>query len=104
MSGKRKILIAEDDYFNFVYLEKVLKDAPIVILWAKNGQEAIEICKKDQTIDLILMDIRMPGMTGIEALRQIRLFNKDVPVVAQTAYSLDDDTMMLREAGFIDYI
>jgi CheY-like chemotaxis protein len=74
------------------------------ILKARTGIEAVEICRANQDIDLILMDIRMPDMGGYEATRQIRLFNQEVVIIAQTAYGLTGDREKSMEAGCNDYI
>jgi len=74
------------------------------ILKARNGFEAVEICQKNLDIDLILMDIQMPVMDGYEATRQIRQFNKDVVIIAQTAFGLSADRDITIQAGCNDYI
>ena len=74
------------------------------ILHAKTGLEAVEACRKNPDIDLVLMDIRMPEMGGYEATREIRKFNKNVVIIAQTAYGLYGDREKAIEAGCNDYI
>jgi len=74
------------------------------ILQAKNGLEAIELCRNNPDLDLILMDIRMPVMDGYEATQQIRQFNKDVIIIAQTAYGLSGDKEKAIVAGCNGYI
>jgi hypothetical protein len=74
------------------------------ILHAANGDEAVETCRKIPGIDLVLMDIKMPRMNGYEATRMIRSFNKDIVIVAQTAYALSGDREKALEAGCNDYI
>jgi CheY-like chemotaxis protein len=69
-----------------------------------NGVEAIEICRDNPYLDLVLMDIRMPKMDGNEATRQIRQFNKEVIIIAQTAYAFAGDSEKAIEAGCNDYI
>lgn len=59
---------------------------------AGSGEEAIEICRNNSSIDLVLMDIKMPGLNGYQALEKIRSFRKDLPVIAQTAYALGGDS------------
>ena len=99
----RTILIAEDEEFNFIFLQELLKSPDTTILWAKDGQEAVELFKNNN-IDLILMDIRMPVMNGIEATLQIKKIKPSVPVIAQTAYALENEERKFREQGFDDYI
>ncbi|MCK4921519.1 MAG: response regulator, partial [Bacteroidales bacterium] len=86
--GNLKILIVEDEEVANTYLSILVEDIGKEILHAENGVKAVEICRQNQDIDLILMDIKMPEMNGYEATRQIRKTNKDVVVVAQTAFAL----------------
>jgi CheY-like chemotaxis protein len=74
------------------------------IIKVKTGVEAVEACRKNPDVDLVLMDIQMPEMDGYEATRQIRQFNKDVIIIAQTAYGLAGDREKSIEAGCNDYI
>ena len=74
------------------------------IIVATNGLETLELVKKNPDIDLILMDIKMPLMNGIDVTKQIREFNKDVVIIAQTAYGLRGDREMAIKAGCNDYI
>lgn len=98
------ILIAEDDNINFLLFEKIINDFNYTILRAKNGQEAIDICTKNKDIDLILMDIKMPVLSGFEAISQIRKIYPQIPIIAQTAYSSEEDKIKIKHAGFTDYI
>jgi two-component system cell cycle response regulator DivK len=100
----RKILIAEDEYFNYLYLETILRGSNVSLLWAKNGREAVDLFKNNPSIDVILMDIKMPGLTGVEAVHEIRSLNDKVPVIAQTAYAAVEDGDNYLETGFNDYI
>jgi hypothetical protein len=101
---KLKILIAEDDEVSEILLDKTVKRFASEIIKVRSGAEAIEACKKNHDIDLILMDIRMPEMGGYEATRQIREFNKDVVIIAQTAYGLFGERKKATDAGCNDYI
>ena len=98
------ILVAEDVATNYLLVQKSLRKTKVNLIWAKNGREAVDECKKDQPIDLVLMDIRMPVMNGLEATRQIKLIRKELPVIAQTAYAMDGDRNRSLEAGCNDYI
>lgn len=100
----KTILIAEDEEINFLYLKELLLDTGVEILQARNGCEAVDICKSITNIDLILMDIKMPEMNGYEAAKAIREFKPDVPVIAQTAYALQKDINKIKQAGFSDFI
>ena len=99
-----KILIVEDDEASEMFLSTALTKFDKELLIARNGIEAVEICRNNPDIDLILMDIRIPDMGGYEATRQIREFNKDVVIIAQTAYGLSGDRKKAIEAGCTDYI
>jgi len=99
-----KILIAEDEEIAFDYLHIVLENSGTELINAKNGAEAVDVMRKNPDIDLILMDIRMPIMDGYEATHKIRSFNKDVVIIAQTAYALAGDKEKALNAGCNDYI
>lgn len=99
-----KILIAEDDEVSEMFIVQMVKDLGKEILKAKTGVQAVEACKKNPDIDLVLMDIRMPEMGGDEATRQIREFNQAVVIIAQTAYGLSGDRGKILKAGCNDYI
>lgn len=99
-----KILIAEDDEISEKLLRMGVKIFGKEILKARTGVESIEICYNNPDIDLVLMDIKIPGINGYEAVRQIRQFNKDVIIIAQTAYGLSGDREKAIEAGCNDYI
>lgn len=98
------ILIAEDDETSELLLRTYLDPYATKILSAKNGEEAVEIFKSNQDIDLIMMDIQMPLLNGLLATEQIRTFNKDVIIIAQTAFGLSGDRDKAIAAGCTDYI
>ena len=101
---KLKILIAEDDETSELFIETLVNKLSHEILHAESGTETIRLCRINPDIDLVLMDIRMPGMNGYETTRQIRQFNKDVIIIAQTAYALSGDREKAKEAGCNEYI
>lgn len=103
MEGKT-ILVAEDEDMNIAYMKEVLADTKANVLWAKNGEEAVNITKENPSIDLILMDIKMPIMNGYDATKKIREFNKDVVIIAQTAYALTGEKEKTIAAGCNYYI
>ena len=74
------------------------------ILLAENGYKALDLCRDNSDIDLILMDIRMPGINGYEVTNQIRQFNKEVIIIAQTAFALSGDKEKAFDSGCNDYI
>ena len=101
---KLKILIVEDDEISYSLLTRMLQKISSVVLHAITGVEAIETCRNNPDLDIVLMDIRMPKMNGIEATGLIRQFNRDVIIIAQTAYAFSSDREMAIEAGCNDYI
>ena len=99
-----KILIAEDDEGSATLIAIAVKTFGKDVLYAKTGVEAIEACRNNPDIDLVLMDIKMPVMDGYEATREIRKFNTDMIIIAQTAYALIGDREKTIEAGCNNYI
>jgi CheY-like chemotaxis protein len=103
LKGK-KILIVEDDGASYLYLETILRKHNPIILWAKSGHRAIELLKREDDIDLVLMDIRMPEMNGLDTTRKIRESYPDLPIIAQTAYAQISDMKVALDCGCNDYI
>jgi len=101
---KLKILIAEDDKASERLLSIELSPIASEILRVTNGLDAVELCRKNPDIDLVLMDIQMPGIDGYEATRRIREFNKDVQIIAQTAFAMTGDREKALSAGCNAYI
>lgn len=101
---KLKLLIAEDDTISFMFLEAILKTCQFEITRCVTGLEAVQYCRSNPDIDLILMDIGMPVMDGYEATRRIREFNKNVVIIAQTAFAISSDSEKVKEAGCNDYL
>lgn len=100
----KTILVAEDEDLNYILLKEFLKDLNVTVCRAANGLEAVNICKADKRIDLILMDIKMPVMNGHEATRKIREFNPGLPIIAQTAYTSEQDKNNAFQSGCNDFI
>lgn len=100
----KTILIGEDEEFNYKFLERVLNDTGVKIIWGANGKEVIELFNKNHDIDLVLLDIKMPVLNGYEVIKEIRKANKDIHVVAQTAYAMTGDKEKLINSGFSSYI
>lgn len=101
---ERTILIAEDIDFSFLYLEALLKRTGANILWAQNGKDAIEFVKSNHDIDLVLMDMYMPVMTGYEAAAAISRIRPELPIIAQTAYALPDEMKRCYDSGCIGFL
>ncbi len=98
-TGDAPILIAEDDDANFLYLESVLGLMGYQNLHAINGQEAVQMCLDHPEIALVLMDIKMPVMNGIEATKKIKQVRPDLPVIAITAHAQTGDEQRILDAG-----
>ena len=102
-SGKT-ILIAEDTEMNYLFLVEALKQTQVNLIRAKDGEEAIDLFNKNQQIDLILMDINMPKLDGFETTKRIKEIKKEIPIIAQTALSLQDAKERSVEVGCDDFI
>ncbi len=100
----KTILIAEDEDSNYLYLEAVLQKTGAKLIWARNGEEAIEACKRESKIDLVLMDLQMPNINGYQAREVIKEMSPETPQVAQTAFAMADDEKRAMDAGFDAYI
>ena len=96
--SKYTILIAEDVTYNFEYLKNIFASTKANLLWAKDGIDVLNLFN-NQKIDLILMDIELPEISGLDATRQIRKKNKTIPVIAQTGYTMDEDREKCLSAG-----
>src|SRR5450759_338236 len=99
-----KILVAEDDEISYILLTSMLQKISNELLHAKTGVEVVESCRNNPDLDLVLMDIKMPDMDGYEATHQIRQFNTDIIIIAQTAYAFSGDREKAIESGCNDYI
>ncbi len=100
----KTILLVEDELTNFLYLEELLEETNATILRAENGEQAVDLCRNNAQIDLILMDIKMPVMDGYDATHLIKQFRGDIPIIAQTAYTLKKDVDRIKESAFDGYI
>lgn len=101
---KIKLLIVEDDEISSFYLATVTKSICREVLFAVSGVEAVDVFSKNTDIDLILMDLSLPVMSGYEATQKIRQLNTDVIIVAQTALDAVDDNKKSLEVGCDAYI
>ncbi len=99
----KKILIVEDDEMSYIYLREILKKTGAEVMYAKDGNKAVETVKQADPPDLVLMDIKLPGMSGYEATGIIKSII-NVPVIVQTAYAMADDQRRILETGCDDYV
>lgn len=100
----KTIMIVEDEEINMIYLKRILKIRNFKLLLAGNGPEAIGYIKKGNPVDLILMDMKMPGMDGFETTRQVKSLLPGVKIIAVTAYASDADRNACLNAGCDEYI
>jgi PAS domain S-box-containing protein len=99
-----KILVVEDDEVTALYLKKVLSSFISELLFTDNGEDAVRLALENPDLSLILMDIRIKGMSGLDATRQIRQFNPSIPIIALTAYALSEDRERSLQAGCTDHL
>lgn len=100
----KTIMIAEDEEVNFVYLQTALSTTNINIVRARNGLEAVEKARINPLIQLILMDIKMPKMNGLEATRSIKQLRSDIVIIAQTAFAMEEDRKNCFAVGVDDFL
>ena len=98
------ILVAEDDNINFLLIKKILELKKYKVLRAVNGQEAVDMCRENSDIHLVLLDIKMPVLNGFEAFKIIHSFNPQLPIIAQTAYASVEDYEKIMQLGFTAYV
>lgn len=104
LGNEEVVLVAEDDNINFKLIEKLLKIFNFTVIRAKDGLEAVEICRTNSDIDLVFMDIKMPNLDGYGAFEKIREFNQIIPIIAQTSYSFPEEVEKIKQLGFNDFI
>lgn len=103
--SNRTILIAEDDEMNYRYLELIFERfTHINVIWAINGRMAIDYCQIYQYIDIVIMDMQLPVVDGLEAVRQIKSIKPELPIIAHTASTYNDAIEQCLDAGCDDYI
>lgn len=107
MKGRWKekvVLVAEDVDTSNMFYKAALSKTGVSVIWAETGSDALKECKKEQKIDLILMDIHMPEMNGLDATTKIKEIRPNVPIVVQTAYLLSNEREKSFEAGADDFL
>jgi signal transduction histidine kinase/ActR/RegA family two-component response regulator len=102
-SGEKRILVVDDNRINQVVTRKILEQQQFVVELCDNGIDAIELVK-NQEFEMVLMDVNMPGISGLEATQRIRKFNKEIPIIALTAMEIDEIREEIFEAGLNDII
>lgn len=100
----KTILVTEDIQTNYIFLERVISRLNARVLQAQNGAQALDLVKSGEKIDLILMDLQMPEMNGIEAFNLIRHYNPSIRIILQTAYATKDEKETYRDMGFDGFL
>ncbi len=100
----KKILIVDDEEFNWLLIKDALEDTRAIVIWARVGQEAVDLVAAGEHYDLILMDMKMPVLDGFETTVLIKKINPEIPVIAQTAYAMPDERNKCMEVGCDDYL
>jgi CheY-like chemotaxis protein len=99
----KEVLIVEDNPFIAEFLVEVLANTGVKTTIVTNGEDAVRLIKTNDDFDVVLMDIRLPGMSGVEATREIRKFDQEIPIIAQTAHAMIHDRVKYIRAGCTDY-
>lgn len=100
----KTILIVEDDYTSFLFIESLLEDLEATLIWVENGIAAIDMVKINPLINIVLMDIQIPGISGYETTKKIKELRPELPIIAQTANAMEGDMEKALKAGCNDYI
>ncbi|PLX23850.1 MAG: response regulator [Salinivirgaceae bacterium] len=100
----KKILLAEDEEVNLIFFEELLEDTGVELIITSDGQSTVDKALEIDDIDLILMDVKMPVMSGLDATRKIKEKLPSIPIIAQTAYAMEDEKQHCLDAGCDDYI
>ncbi len=100
----KTILVVEDEEINAYFFQAALNKTNATLIFADSGKKAVECVTSENSIDVILMDIRMPEMDGYSATRQIKSIRPDIPIIAQTAHAMANEREQILEAGCDDYI
>lgn len=102
--SNKTILVVEDEEINFFYIKEALSQTKVNLVYADNGLSALNMVQENPDIDLILMDVKMPILSGYETTRKVKKLRADLPVIAQTAYSLTGEKRKSMEAGCDGYL
>jgi PAS domain S-box-containing protein len=100
----KKILIAEDNEPNYLFLAELLEETQAELIWVKNGQDAVETVRNDKNISLLLLDIKIPKKDGLEVAKEIRTFNIELPIIAQTAFAYIYESEIVLKSGCNEHL
>lgn len=101
---EKVILVVEDDEISLEFLKELFEPLKIKVLYAYNGKDAVELCRSEPTINLVLMDVQLPVMNGKDAMKEIKLLKPALPIIAQTAFAMSGDREKYLHDGFDEYI
>ncbi len=101
---RKTILVVEDDEISLEFLKELFEPYKVKIIDVLNGIEAIELCKSNPDIDLVLMDVQLPVLNGRDAMKEVKKLRPELPVIAQTAFAMSGDREKYLRDGFNDYI
>ncbi len=96
---KKKCLLVDDNKDVLTYLKRILLDTGIDIVTARSGPEAIDLARNDNSFDVVILDMQMPEMNGIEVTRELKIIKPQLPIIAQTAFIFEDDKDIILQAG-----
>jgi len=102
--SNKVILVVEDNHISFKLISAVLSQVQAVVVHASNGRKAIELCEADTHYDLVLMDVQLPEVNGLEATRKIKRMRPDLVVIATTANAYAEDELACKQAGCDGFI
>lgn len=100
----KKILVVEDNYISYKLIEANFRKYDVQLLYARDAEESLRLFKENPDISFILMDVQLPGMSGLDATRKIRESNQEVPIIAVTANVFEDDKLACFDAGCTSFI
>jgi CheY-like chemotaxis protein len=101
--NQKTVLLVDDHNYSLIVLRKMIEKSGINVISVQNGLEAVKVCQ-EQSLDLVLMDIKMPVMDGYKAMKQIKRIKPEMKIIAETAYALFGDRSKILDAGFDDYL
>jgi CheY-like chemotaxis protein len=102
--GGKTVMVVEDNQISFKLISAILSKVNVEIVHANSGNKALELCEYGNPLDLILMDLQLPGMNGLETTRKIKSIRPDIPVIATSASTFDELEAASRKAGCSAYI
>ena len=101
---KTKVLVVEDDPANILYFKEIFEDEQVNCIFSKTGRGLFDILKNNPDTAIILTDIRLPDMNGLDLAKKVKEQWKNIPIIAQTAYAMPGDKEKCIKAGCDDYI